>query len=251
MHLAPDPATIDPSKQQMMVSRMTRTEVHRPLPKLKVDLSDIVQQEREGTLMDAIPSEPEPPVCEPVSVKTHPDVSKDNFGWVERMYSADNADWISKHIQHTHTPFALCDEILEKVQIEPEHKVLVISSIEFVILLLDKYKLKKENIFFLDEGCVSSELKPMKRAIIRASEMIPMENVMSMEQAKKMKFDFVVGNPPFTQQLANTTNTSKLYDKISEIAIGITRVGGSTAMIVPSVFTNTASKFGSFLEQKS
>jgi hypothetical protein len=68
----------------------------------------------------------------------------------------------------------------------------------------------------------------MKRAIIRASEMIPMENVMSVEQVKKMKFDFVVGNPPFTNGSLN--GAKQLYVDFFKLADNI---ADNIAMIMP------------------
>lgn len=155
-----------------------------------------------------------------------------------------------KSQQNTHTPFDLCFEILGKLKISDANKFLVISNLEFVVTLIDGYGMSPNNIYFVDEGLENGS-GIMSKKTFAAEELIPEENVFAFNQFNMgvgMKFDFVVGNPPFTEQSANSTNTSKLYDKISMRAVKLTKDGGITAMIVPSVFTNTASKFGSFLE---
>lgn len=120
---------------------------------------------------------------------------------VGRMYLQFGKILEQKSLQNVSTPFALCLEILSKLEIMPEKKYLVVSAIEFIVVLIDVFKVPKENIFFLDEnrtdGTIGSSVKSL---IVRQVFGFGTEQVLSERDVVMKKFDFVVGNPPYLKR---------------------------------------------------
>ncbi len=234
---------------------MPRTEVIRVIPKFHVDLSDLVEMESSGKFQDEKLDQPvmkkngttseKPKDDKNIIIKSHLDVSENYLEWVKVLYSPDWADLLKNQLQSEHTPFALCVEILDKVKIVQNKKVLVISAIEFIAVLIDKLGIKKENIFFLDEGQKHATMDSIKREVIIEADMIPEQNILNINEVKKMKFDFVVGNPPWGANNNNgSTNGTKLYESIVSISVDVCKTGGVISMIIPSKFAITKnSKF--------
>ncbi len=216
---------------------MPRTEVIRVIPKFHVDLSDLVEMESSGKFQDEKLDQPvmkktgttseKPKDDKNIIINSHPDVSEDYLEWVKVLYSPDWADLLKNQLQSEHTPFALCVEILDKVKIVQNKKVLVISAIEFIAVLIDKLGIKKENIFFLDEGQKDATMNSVKREVIIEADMIPEQNILNMNEVKKMKFDFVVGNPPYNGKAA-------LHQKFFNLGFSLLVDGGVIAFIQPA-----------------
>lgn len=216
---------------------MPRTEVSRPLPNNPGDLSDLVEMESSGKFQD---EKLDPPVMKKngtnsekpkddknIIINSHPDVSEDYREWVKVLFSPEWAELLKNQLQSEHTPFALCVEILDKVKIDTNKKVLVISAIEFIVVLIDKFGIKKENIFFLDEGRKDATMDHIKREVILEADMIPEQNILNMNEVKKMKFDFVVGNPPYDSLKA-------LHQQFFNLAFSLLTDDGSMVFIQPA-----------------
>ena len=216
---------------------MPRTEVIRSIPKFHVDLSDLVEKEESGMFKDeqidhpvtkkSVPTPEKPKHDKNIIIKSHPDVSEDYIEWVKVLYSADWADLLTNQLQSEHTPFALCLEILDKVKIVHNKKVLVISAIEFIPVLIDKFGIKKEDIFFLDEGQKDATMDSIKREVIITADMIPEQNILNMNEVKKMKFDFIVANPPYDSLKA-------LHQQFFNLSFSLLADDGAMAFIQPA-----------------
>lgn len=216
---------------------MPRTEVIRVIPKFHVDLSDLVEMESSGKFQDEKLDQPvmkktgttseKPKDDKNIIINSHPDVSEDYLEWVKVLYSPDWADLLKNQLQSEHTPFALCVEILDKVKIVQNKKVLVISAIEFIAVLIDKLGIKKENIFFLDEGQKDATMNSVKREVIIEADMIPEQNILNMNEVKKMKFDFIVANPPYDSLKA-------LHQQFFNLAFSLLADDGAMVFIQPA-----------------
>jgi hypothetical protein len=105
----------------------------------------------------------------------------------------------SSDFHNVHTPFELCEEMLAKVDLKSDMKVLVMFNLEFAWLLKEKIGL--ENVWFM----TPCELK--KRAAVgmgvNENHVVKYSyNKKQIEGEKDMpKFDVVVGNPPYKQGL--------------------------------------------------
>ena len=151
--------------------------------------------------------------------------------------------------QNTHTPFDLCFEILGKLQFSDANTFLVISNLEFVVTLIDGYGVSPNNIYFVDEGLENGS-GGLSKKTVAAEELIPEENVLTYNQFNEgvgMKFDFVVGNPPFS-----TTNEGKqsgkrsvvLYPEFFKKSVAL---ADCVAMIMPDTSNYVASAHNDFL----
>ena len=116
---------------------------------------------------------------------------------VKKMYDEFHKP-LSESLQNIHTPFALCYEILSKLEIEPSKTFLVVSAVEFVAVLIDVFNVPIRNIFFLDEGVKSAKMPTsVKGALMEHVFHMPKQNILHEETVIMKKFDFVVGNPPY------------------------------------------------------
>jgi hypothetical protein len=104
---------------------------------------------------------------------------------------------------NVHTPKALTDEVLSKIDIKNK-SILVMFNVEFVITLIETYNVLPENIVFYSDHENKTNL------VNRFS----VKYVSTLE--KDMKFDVVVGNPPYTdgQKLLYT----KFFEQVLDIA---------------------------------
>lgn len=251
-----------------MVISMTRIETHLPIPSIQleditIDLSDIVTREQAGEY-DEPAKKPKKEKVQAKSAKQENNEDSEldiaslvstpvpEFELIEnkvleseiRAMYTETPDLLILSKQTVHTPFALCWEILENMGIDANKKFLVVSALEFVVVLLDVFKVPKENIFFLDEGQKDGTIDSIK-AVVLEKFGFEQHQILSIGGVSKMKFDYVVGNPPWGQNTNNgSTNGTKLYESIVSIAVNVTKENGIISMIIPSKFIITKnSKF--------
>lgn len=206
---------------------MTRIETYLPIPEIEeksIDLSDLVQKEQAGEFNEPVKKikkvrEKKEPKREPsMKVDKVPSFEliedKELEKVVRMMYEGEAAEVLEMSLQSVHTPFRLCYEILEKMDIDPTKKFLVVTAVEFIVVLIDIYKVPKENIFFLDEGQKDGTIDSIKAVVL---EKIGFEQhqILSMDGAIKMKFDYIVGNPPYQEKKdGNFKANSTLWQSI-------------------------------------
>lgn len=96
-------------------------------------------------------------------------------------------------------------------------------------------------------GCLSNVESSKKTDA--ALDLIPEDHVWEyrkFERGVDMKFDFVVGNPPWglNENDNRSTNGTKLYEKITAVAINCAKDDGIISFVIPSKFATTKnSKF--------
>lgn len=120
------------------------------------------------------------------------------------------------------TPIDLVKEINDKIDYNKDDKVLVLFDYMFAIDVAMRLKVK--NVYL-----TMSSFNPKTYRWLKLLNITPIE----MEQAKDMKFDVVVGNPPFSKANEGSTAGKKavnLYPTFFEMALGI---ADRIAMIMP------------------
>ena len=61
------------------------------------------------------------------------------------------------------TPYDLCLEILNKMNIQHGKTILVVSAVEFVAVLIDQFGIDKKTSFFLTKGELMVKWEPSRK----------------------------------------------------------------------------------------
>lgn len=118
-----------------------------------------------------------------------------------------------------HTPQELVEEILNQVPgIADDKNILVLFNIEFAVSLVYTLGVNSSNITFYSDH--DSKTKMANRIGV---------NVITNLENLEMKFDVVIGNPPYQDPAGQNTIYPKFYAK----AIEVCKPDGMIAMITP------------------
>ena len=143
------------------------------------------------------------------------------------MYRATKNLVAREMLQHNvETPVELVDDILDSVadSLTLDAQILVLFNIEFVVSLKEDYPFTRDNITLFTDGDEQLERIALKMGI---------NTIESLDT--DMKFDVIVGNPPFQHP---TNGRWKLWVEFTDFAIHHTEVGGSIAMVTPTSWIN-------------
>jgi hypothetical protein len=141
-----------------------------------------------------------------------------------------------KNLQNVHTPFSLCYNIIGKLKeyTSLEDKTFLCLNMEWIEILIANYGVKPENIWFVTDckekgrffaGCGFSRYNGVK-----------VVNKDLRDWETKMKFDFVIGNPPYQGKSRGESMGAghTLWDKFVEKALALVKDGGYISMIHPA-----------------
>lgn len=128
------------------------------------------------------------------------------------------------------TPMELVDEIIEKSRLIREAKILILYNIEFAVSILEDYRdIHAEDIYLLHDGDDTVTALCSKLGI---NPITMKELQLTMED--NMKFDLVIGNPPFSSHSEGKQagkRGTELYIEFYRLALEISE---TVAMIMPT-----------------
>ena len=121
-----------------------------------------------------------------------------------------------------HTPRELCKEITSKIDVQ-NRNILVLYNIEFVLTLVYDFDVDPNNITFLSDHTSKSLYVSMTGV----------KSIITNLEATQMKFDVVIGNPPY--KFGNEKGgKSSLWRRIVSQAWSLTNKDGAMAMVTPN-----------------
>jgi hypothetical protein len=139
---------------------------------------------------------------------------------------------IDPSVHTVFTPKSLVHEIVGQIPDVGKNKsVLVLFNLEFVVGLLYNQNVNKENITFYSDH-------PNKTMV---AEKFGVKVITSLENIK-MKFDVVVGNPPY-QNGSQDGGQNKIYNQITKTAISLLTEVGTIAFITPTSVLKKSKRF--------
>ena len=133
-------------------------------------------------------------------------------------------------IQNVHTPFALCSEMIKKLEENIEKSenikdkdILVLFNIEFVEVMISEFGISPDKITYFSD---SKGKSGFAKYIYKVKGIIDVgDNVLeTLEKvSKNMKFDCVVMNPPYQTPTENKGSGHTLWDGFVRKAFEITK----------------------------
>ena len=126
------------------------------------------------------------------------------------------------------TPFALCKEVVNKIP-SLDGKILVVANLEFIYTLWQE-DVELSNVHF----ATPCKLKAERAALlINENNIFICTGVLNNEGLQNMKFDVVIGNPPYQDDSNGSKNTIyQLFYK--HIITNIVQPQGYVALITPT-----------------
>lgn len=209
--------------------RKKATVPHETIAQAKTAVSLVVQQ-------IVVPAVIEPPIkkIEPPSVLMPLHQLKRLIGFnvvaeIKKMYERD---FIKSHLQNVEMSWDLVQEIFQKLKIG-DGTILCMFNVEWVAYLVRVLKKDVNTIFFVDDGLDMNDgtgkISSIKAQLVVDMLGVPKENIIhhSKIEGNTMKFDYIVGNPPYAGQ-------SSLHQKFFVRSFGMLKENGKIAFIQPA-----------------
>lgn len=130
--------------------------------------------------------------------------------------------------QKVFTPFPLCEEVVDKIP-SLDGNILVVCNVEFVYTLYSK-GVDMDRVYF----ATPCPLKAMVVGImgIPNQNVFRYKNLITKEGVKGMKFDVVIGNPPYQSEQHNLRD--RLWMQFVDQSFGVIDSFGYLAFITPT-----------------
>ena len=129
-------------------------------------------------------------------------------------------------------PSELTKEIISKMKVGKNKSILVLFSYEMLPVLCE-----------LGYGNVTLVVDNVKPVVYHVAKYYGY-NVMTFEEIEEMKFDVVLGNPPYQDTKEDGSRKSKtvnLWSKFISVGMNISKSNGFVAMITPTSWTSPSS----------
>ena len=137
-------------------------------------------------------------------------------------------------LQVAHTPFEVVKQMCSKLKIKDTDKILVLYNIEFATYLITEMGVKQSQIIIYNNSKIKSQLLEMA-----GYKVIYQESFNKNKSITDMKFDVLVGNPPFDN--ANGAKNVKLWNTFAKQSIKLAK---TVALVTPNNVISERGKNG-------
>jgi hypothetical protein len=141
--------------------------------------------------------------------------------------------------QNIYTGPYLIREILSKISFTSNDKILIWFNVEFALLLVKEFDFNSNHIYIYTNSKEKLIFKNKQFNIIY-QEKINLDKI--EKEYKNMKFDVVLGNPPFHQKVG-PKKTKPLWNKFVKTSFKICKEGGYISLIHPNGWRNIDGNF--------
>lgn len=149
--------------------------------------------------------------------------------------------------QNVHTPYSLCKQMIGKLSESCDiknSKIAVLFNVEFVETLITDFDVNPANIIMFADDKVEGVFCELQYKMKWGENLFQIDIAKTVEEKKlitdsgemDMKFDVVVGNPPYQDQSGNVGNT--LWDKFTYMSLNIVKENGYMCLVHPSKWRN-------------
>lgn len=160
-------------------------------------------------------------------------------------------------VQNVHTPFSLCSEMIGKLKENlekdgkniKEQRLFVICNVEFVEVLVHDFDVPPQNIsFFGDsktEAIFTKKVYNVGTAYVGTSGGKTLLENLGIVGRENMKFDVIVGNPPYQAPSENNNKGAgnTLWNKFIPKSFSILKDNGFLCFVHPSGWRNVEGRF--------
>ena len=150
--------------------------------------------------------------------------------------------------QNVHTPYKLCGEMLTKLNefVLFTDKIILTFNLEFVEVLCYDCQVKKENIWFITD-C------PQKAKIIEHKRFngvnVVCEDYLLWSETTSMKFDIIVGNPPYNAA-REKCNGNTIWPDFVKKSLSLLKKDGYLCFVHPPAWRKPESDLWNDLSKK-
>jgi len=166
--------------------------------------------------------------------------------------------------QNVHTPFSLCKEMISRLQHYTslaDKKIAVLFNIEFLHVLVNDFGVYIDDIIMFADDEVELEFcklqYKMKEGVnlfkIDIENSIKEKELHTNEGKVTMKFDVVIGNPPYQTASDNKGAGHTLWDKFVQISLDLTQENGHMCLVHPAGWRRPTGEFvnlGKIMQKK-
>jgi hypothetical protein len=149
-----------------------------------------------------------------------------------------------KDKQNVFTPPKLISEIVSRITFDLNNKVLVWYNVEFLLYLTLEIGLLPKNIYIYTNTKDKLILEKQGYNVFYYDK-IDFDKISN--ELNKMKFDVVLGNPPY-QEKVGPKKTESLWNKFFHISVDLLKEGGYLSLIHPPGWRNVDGKYKNIQE---
>lgn len=160
--------------------------------------------------------------------------------------------------QNVHTPYSLCNEMIGKLSESCDiknSKIAVLFNVEFVETLITDFGVNPANIIMFADDKVEGVFCELQYKMKWGENLFQIDIAKTVEEKKlitdsgemDMKFDVVVGNPPYQAPSKNNNKGAgnTLWNRFVELSFVLTKEKGFVCLVHPSGWRNVGGRFSS------